>query len=81
MEGEFAGTTECNDHGGNHKAEADGDFEITNIASTDELCSDTDHSAEFLNGLTEAEHYELESGRLTLHYGKGGRLVFLVCLK
>lgn len=73
----FNGQTACNEYGGRYRAEADGAFVVHELASTDELCQDPNHSSRFLQGLSAATRFEWDQGQLTLHYGESGRLVFL----
>lgn len=77
LEGEFTGSTECNELGGNYRAEGGGDLKVTELIATEQLCPDPNHSAEFLNGLAEVKRFKNEDGHLTIFYGEEGKLVFL----
>lgn len=78
---EFGGETSCNQHGGKFRATSFGSFEVSKLVVTEQACSQPSRSGEFLNGLGEADSYEVDNGRLVLEYGDDGRLIFLARLE
>lgn len=75
-DGKLEGSADCNAYGGKYVADEDGLFSVRELISTEVYCGEGSREGLYLEGLREADEYEVEEGRLRLLSEEGSVLVF-----
>lgn len=73
----LGGDAGCNVYGGDYIARENGEIRINNLISTEIACEQPTYGDDFIDSLSRVSAFELENGRLILHFNGNGKLIFL----